>query len=189
MSASAREILSYTVDQDYYFDPALANRDRMIEGVYPEFSQLVNTLRVRPFKDFFMDASLVYNYYRKEFTRVRFSLAYRNEESFLYGNFFYNTYINQYAKSDYVLNRETIGGRLNINIPRFPLKFNADVNYDITDREFRLGSFLLTYDYQCIQFRTELRLFRYSGRVETQFNFGVSFGNLGMVKDFLGIEK
>ncbi len=189
VSASAREILSYTVDQDYYFDPALANRDRMIEGVYPEFSQLVNTLRVRPFKDFFMDASLVYNYYRKEFTRVRFSLAYRNEESFLYGNFFYNTYINQYAKSDYVLNRETIGGRLNINIPRFPLKFNADVNYDITDREFRLGSFLLTYDYQCIQFRTELRLFRYSGRVETQFNFGVSFGNLGMVKDFLGIEK
>ena len=189
VSASAREILSYTVKQDYYFDPTLASRNRKIEGVYPEFSQLVNTLRVRPFKKFSMDASLIYNYYRKEFTRVRLSLAYRNEESFIHGNFFYNTYINQYAKSDYVLNRETIGGKLNIDIPRFPLKFKANVSYDITDKEFRLGSFLLTYDYQCIQFRTELRLFRYSGRVETQFNFGVSFGNLGMVKDFLGIEK
>jgi len=189
VSTSAREILSYTARQDYYFDPALANRDRKIEGVYPEFSQLVNTLRVRPFQKFSLDASLVYNYYRKEFTRVRFALAYRNEESFLHGSFFYNTYINQYAKSDYILNRETIGGRLNLDIPRFPLKFKADVSYDITDKEFRLGSFLLTYDYQCIQFRTELRLFRYSGRVETQFNFGVSFGNLGMVKDFLGIEK
>jgi hypothetical protein len=143
---------------------------------------------MRPFKDFSLDASLIYNFYRKEFTRIRLSLAHRNKNSFLHGSFFYTTYINQYAQADYIMNRETIGGNLRFNIPRFPLKFKSNVNYDITDKEFRMGSFVLTYDYQCIQFKTELRLFRYSGRVETQFNFGVSFGNLGMVKDFLGIE-
>ena len=188
-STSSREIFSYIVKQDYYFDPGLANRNRKIEGIYPEFSQLTNTIRMRPFKKFSLDASLIYNYYRTEFTRVRLSMDYRDKKSFLNGNFFYTTYINQYASPDYVMNRETVGGKLDLNIPRFPLKFKTNVNYDITDGEFRMGSFVLTYDYQCIQFKTELRLFRYSGRVETQFNFGVSFGNLGMVKDFLGIEE
>jgi lipopolysaccharide assembly outer membrane protein LptD (OstA) len=188
-SASAREIFSYVVKQDYYFDPALANRNRQIEGVFPEFSQLTNTIRMRPSKGFSLDASLIYNYYRTEFTRVRLSLSYKNKKNSINGNFFYTSYINQYAKPDYVMNREGIGGKLNFNIPRFPLKFKTNVNYDITDGEFRMGSFVLTYDYQCIQFKGELRLFRYSGRVETQFNFGVSFGNLGMVKDFLGIEE
>lgn len=187
--SSPVEILSLTVRQEYFFDPQLANRDRDIGGIYPEFSQLENTLRVRPFKNFSFDASLVYNHYRKEFTRARIALAYNKSDSFINGSFFYDTYINQYADSTYELNRESIGGRLNLDIPRFPLKFISNINYDITDGEFRLGSFLLAYDYQCIQIKGELRLFRYSGRVETQFNFGISFGNLGQVKDFLGIEK
>ena len=187
--SSPVEILSFTIRQEYYFDAQLANRDRMINGVYPEFSQLENTLRVRPFKNFSFDASLIYNHYRDEFTRSRISLSYNNSKSFISGSFFYDTYINQYAKPDYELNRETIGGKLNLEIPRFPLRFSSNINYDITDGEFRLGSFLLSYDYQCIQIRGELKLFRYSGRVETQFNFGIAFGNLGQVKDFLGIEK
>ncbi|HLP60270.1 MAG TPA: hypothetical protein VK186_15630, partial [Candidatus Deferrimicrobium sp.] len=118
------------------------------------------------------------------------SLNYRNPNSPITGDFFYNANINQYAtQSNYILNRKAIGGSLNINIPNFPLSFDSNVNYDITDKEFRLASFRFTYDYQCILFKSELKLFKYSGRVETQFNAGVSFGNLGMVKDFLGIDK
>lgn len=188
--SSPREILSYTISQDYYFDPQLANRGRNINGVFPEFSQLDNTLRLRPFKDFSFDASLTFNHYLKSFTNTRIALSYRNPSSPVSGDFYYNANVNQYVnKTNYILNRKIIGGSLNINIPRFPLIFNSNVNYDITDREFRLASFRLTYDYQCIQFRSELKLFKYSGRVETQFNAGVSFGNLGMVKDFLGIDK
>jgi len=187
--SSPREVLSYTISQDYYFDPELANRTRKINGIFPEFSQLDNTLRLRPFKDFSLDASVTFNHYLKSFTNTRIALNYRNPGSAISGDFFYNANINQYAQVNYILNRKIIGGSLNINIPRFPLRFNSNVNYDITDKEFRLASFRLTYDYQCIQFRSELKLFRYSGRVETQFNAGVSFGNLGMVKDFLGIEK
>ncbi|MCP5104734.1 MAG: LPS-assembly protein LptD, partial [bacterium] len=187
-SASPREILSYTVQQDYYFDASLASRGRKLEGEYPEFSQLKNTLRLRPHKNFTMDASLLYNHYLNKFTRVRLSVGYKKTDSIINGNFFYNNYINQY-RPDYELNRETIGGSLNIGHPRFPLRFDSNVNYDITDKQFRLGSFMLIYDYQCIQFRGELKLFKYTERVETQFNIGVSFGNLGMVKDILGIDK
>lgn len=187
--SSPREILSYIISQDYYFDPQLASRGRNINGVFPEFSQLENTLRLRPFKDFSFDASLTYNHYLNYFTNTRIALSYKNSSSPVSGDFYYNVNTNQYAQVNYILNRKIIGGSLNINIPRFPLIFNSNVNYDITDKEFRLASFRITYDYQCIQFRSELKLFKYSGRVETQFNAGVSFGNLGMVKDFLGIDK
>jgi hypothetical protein len=187
--SSPREILSYTISQDYFFDPQLANRGRKIEGAFREFSQLDNMLRFRPTKDFALDVFLTYNHYLKSFTNTRISLNYRNPMSFINGDFFYNANINQYAQANYILNRKVIGGSLNLHIPNFPLRFDSNVNYDITDKEFRLASFRFTYDYQCILFKSELKLFKYSGRVETQFNAGISFGNLGMVKDFLGIEK
>jgi hypothetical protein len=192
---SAREILSYIVTQDYYFDPMAAHRNRKINGMYPEFSELKNTLRVRPFQGFNLDVSVVYNYFLDaeafldNFTRLRFSVAYNNKKSPIYGNFNYNRTINQYTNKDYVFNRDTIGGSLHFDLPRFPIKINSFVNYDITKGEFRHGSFKLTYDYQCIYFHSELQLFRYSGRIETRFNVGVSFGNLGEVKDFLGIDR
>jgi len=193
-SNSAREILSYTISQDYYFDPALASRNRKVSGVFPEFSELRNTLRFRPFNNLSLDASVVYNHYLDvesfldNFTRLRVSLAYTDRRSFLHGNFYYSRYINPFAAAGYVFNRDNIGGTLNFDLPRFPLKFNSKMNYDITAKEFRHGSFKLTYDYQCIRFNTELNLFRYGGRIETQFNVGVSFGNLGVVKDFLGVD-
>jgi lipopolysaccharide assembly outer membrane protein LptD (OstA) len=193
-SNSPTEVFSHIISQDYYFDPVLANRNRKVNGIFPEFSELTNTIRIRPFKHFSMDASIVYNHFldaesfMDNFTRLRFSMSYTNRKSFLYGNFNYSRYINQYASSTYIFNRDTVGGRLNFDIPRFPLKFDGQINYDITAKEFRHANFKLTYDYQCLRFNTELRLFKYAGRVETQFNVGISFGNLGVVKDFLGVD-
>ncbi|UCH97750.1 MAG: hypothetical protein JSV88_13105, partial [Candidatus Aminicenantes bacterium] len=122
------------------------------------------------------------------FTRIRVNLAYTNKKSAVTGRFNYTRYINPYLQKAHVFNRDIVGGKLKIDIPHFPLKLDSIVNYDITDKEFRHGSFKLIYDYQCIKFIGELRIYRYGGRIETQFNAGVTFGNLGRVKDFLGIE-
>lgn len=191
---SPREILSYVVSQDYYFDPKLAHRSRKINGIFPEFSELKNKLRFRPVKDFSFDLSVVFNHFMEvetfldNFTRLRATLSYNNRKSPVSGSFFYNRYLNPYVSSDNVFNRDSVGGKVNLDIPRFPLKFNADVNYDITDKKFRAGIFRLSYDYQCIIFTAEMRLFRYLGRIESQFNIGINFGNMGMVKDFLGTD-
>ncbi len=163
--------------------------------MFPEFSELRNTIRIRPFKFFNVDASLIFSHYIEaetfldRFTRLRVNISYYNRNSFLYGNFYYNRFVNEYAKKDYIFNRDTIGGMLRFDIRNFPIKLNALVNYDITDKEFRHATFKLSYDYQCITFHSELQLFKYGGRIETQFNMGFSLGNLGTVKDFLGIDR
>lgn len=193
-ASSAREVLSYIVSQDYYFDPELAHRGRKINGIFPEFSELTNTLRFRPFQYLSLDAQLVYNHFLESekflnnFTRIRINLAYTNRKSFLWGNFTYTRYVNPYLTKGHVFNRDVIGGKLNLDIPGFPIKLDSNINYDITAKEFRYGSTKIIFDYQCIKLIGELRMFRYGGRIETQFNAGITFGNLGMVKDFLGIQ-
>lgn len=186
---SAREILSYTISQDYFFDPGLANKDRKIKALdlIPEFSQLSNTLRVRPLKDFSLDATLKYNHYLKRFTLVLFTLGYKNQKSVLRGNFKYAKSINQYNynEPDIEYMTETIGGSLNFAKPGFPLKFKTRVDYDIEHGRFSYRSFVFSYDYQCIVFTSGLEVFTYKDRSETRFILGVSFGNLGMVKNLL----
>jgi LPS-assembly protein len=191
---SAREILTHSISQDYYFDTEAAHRNRTINGIYPEFSELTNTLRFSPMKNLFLDAQFIYNYYLEtetfldNFTRIRINLVYNNRNSVLFGNFNYTRYVNPYSAAGYVFNRDIVGGRMNLDIPGFPIKLDSIINYDITGKEFRQGSVKLIYDYQCLKFIGELRIFRYQGRVESQFNLGITFGNLGIVKDFLGVE-
>jgi LPS-assembly protein len=192
---SAREILSHIISQEYYFDPELAHRYRKINDTFPAFSELKNTLRLRLFKYFNIDASASFNHsmdadkFLDNFSRMRLSIAYNNRKSFFHGNFFFNRFINVYAAPGYIFNRDSIGGNAYFDVTGFPIKLDANVNYDITDKLFRNATFKLTYDYQCIQFNAEMRLYRFQGRTETQFNIGVNFGYMGMVKDFLGTDK
>lgn len=183
---SPTEIFSYTISQDYYFDPAEANYYRKIEGEYPVFSELSNRLRFRLVEDFSLDISLGYNYYIKQFNRLYILLSLNKEDSFLKGSLSYTTYKNPYKES-YYLNKTYIRGDLDFNIPGFPLKFITGVDYDLTEKEFRYGSFLASYNYQCIKFNVEFRvLTRMGGTFDYQYNFGISFGDIGVVKDFLG---
>ena len=192
---SAREILSYTIRQDYYIDPVLANKNLTVLDLYPEFSQLSNTLRLRPFRDFSLDATLDYSHYLHAFSRMLVTLGYTNKKSPLTGNFKYTKYINRYRynpeepENNSKYKSETIGGSLNFEKKGFPLKFKARTDYDIQNIKFRYGSFGLGYDYQCITFNAELKLFEIAGKLEKRFNVGFTLGNLGMVKDLLGSSK
>lgn len=201
---SAREILSYKIKQSYYFDPRLASKGNTVkvpigtlsdpdtgeeemefDKIYPEFSQLSNTLRFRPVLGAVLDSKVIYNFYLKKFTRIGFSMGYTNKKSILRGNISYNRYINQYREPDFQYNRETVGGGLFFDAPRFPLKLGSRVNYDITKGQWSNGFVKLSFDYQCVRFHGELKIFKFLDRVDTQFVFGFTFGNLGAVGDFL----
>lgn len=185
-NASASELLTYTISQEYYFDPAEANLFRKVKGEYSRFSELNNTLRVRPGADIAFDASLVYNYYIHGLSRLNLRASYEPPGSPLTGDLSYSTYRNPYAAANYVFNRSILGGDIKFDLPNFPFKLQAAVDYDLTAKEFRHCSVNVSFDYQCLIFSTEFKVFSYLGRSETQFRFGFSLGNLGMVGDFFG---
>jgi LPS-assembly protein len=204
-SSSAREILSYTIKQQYYFDPVIANRNRTINDIYPEFSQLSNTLRLKPIDKFSLDATIYYNHYLKRFTSYLITLGYEDETSPIFGDFKYYKNISPYnynseisttetgtiidgTESTILTNnwRESIGGSVNIKIPGFPVKLYSRVDYDIQLNKFLDRSLSLSFDYQCITFNTGLRIFESYGETQTRFEFGFSFGTLGTVKNMLG---
>ncbi|MCP5051255.1 MAG: LPS assembly protein LptD, partial [bacterium] len=199
---SAREIVSYTIKQDYYFDPATANRNRTIYDISPEFSQLINTLRIRPVKHFSIDSSIYYNHYLKRFTYILFSLGYRDRTSPVYGDFKYIRSINPFsykspeeiaaeiAEGNTVSTssfwRESVGGSLNVDIPGFPFKFSSRLDWDVHNRKFLNRSFKLGFDYQCITLNAGLQVYNVIGKPQTRFSLGISVGNLGTVKSLLG---
>ena len=180
------EWLTYRISQEYYFDAAEANLFRTVDGEYPSFSELNNTLRFRPGKNFTFDASLVYNYYIHGLSRLNLRASYQRQGAPLTGSLSYSTYRNPYKGADFVFNRSILGADINMNFPGFPLKLQAGIDYDFTAREFRHGAVNVSFDYQCLIFSTEFKVFSYLGRSEFQFRFGLSLGNLGMVSDFFG---
>ncbi|MCK4766128.1 MAG: LPS-assembly protein LptD [Candidatus Aminicenantes bacterium] len=186
---SPREVLSYTISQNYYIDPKEANFYRMINNEYPQFSELGNSLRLRFVKDFSLDFTVAYNYYIKGFSRANVLLSFNKENSIIKGSAAYTIYRNPY-RQNFFRNKTYLRGDLDINIPGFPLRLKTGIDYDVTENEFRYGSVLASYNYQCIYFNAEFRMYTmFNGDLKYQYNFGISFGSIGMVKDFLGSQR
>ncbi len=187
---SPRDILSLTASQKYYFDPAEANFNRQIGGEFPEFSEFESNLRVGLSQHFSLDANLAYNYYIDRFSRLSFRLSFSDKFDRIRGAFGFSSYTNPFfvgAANEF--NRDVIRGNLYIDLPGFPFKLDGGVDYDLTDKDFRYGSVILSYDYQCVNFRFEFKLFKRFDKIDSQVRFGVAFGNLGMVSDFLGDNR
>lgn len=187
---AAREILRYTIKQQYYLDPELANYQRLINGEHPEFSELENTLRFRPSNSLSLDVSAKYNYYIEDFSRLNFRLAYRNKDSYFNGSISYSSYINPFARADYQLNQDVLRGDFKIEAPNFPIKLHGGVDYDLTRKQFRYGAATLTYNYQCVNFMLNYRIITFlNGKDESQFSVQVSLGNLGMVSEMMSSDR
>lgn len=191
---SPREIFTYSLIQKYYFDPEIASRYRTIEteegNIYPEFSELTNNFRYKPSMDISLDIKLAYNYYLKKFQRVNFTIGYNNLDSPLNGRFTYSLYTNPFLAKSFFLNTELIRGDFKIDFPSFPIKIDAAVDYDLFNKKFRYGSIIASYNYQCINFNAEMKIYTLTnGDADFQYTLGVAFGNLGMVKDFFSEDK
>jgi LPS-assembly protein len=185
-NALASELLTYTIAQEYYFDAAEANYFRKINGEYPRFSELNNTLHFQPKAYFAFDASLVYNYYIHGFARLNLRASYVPQGAPLTGSLSYSIYRNPFTAANYVFNRSVLGVDIKFDLPSFPIKLRTAIDYDFTVREFRYGTINASFDYQCLVFSAEFKIFTYLGHSDTQFRLGFSLGNLGMVSDFFG---
>lgn len=184
-SDSALEVFRHTISQRYYIDAAEANLFLKINGEYPNFSELENQLRFRPVEGLSLDVRAAYNYYIRDFRNFDVSLSYQEPRKHIQGALTFSYYKNPYQTSNYVFNRTLVRGNLGFDFPDFPLKLRSAVDYDFTEKKFRYGSIMLFYDYQCIRFQGEFKVFLRGGENDYQFRFGISLGNLGMVSELL----
>lgn len=182
------EVLSLSLTQQYYLDPEEANRNKTIDDEYPEFSDLTGRLNLKPTKYFTLNLDATYNYYIEDFTRLNARIAYARVGSLVNGFVAYTKNRNPYTTASYFFNRAVLQGHLELRIPKFPIELDSGIYYDITEKEFRSASIKAKIDFQCIIIDAEFKIFNYLGRDETQFNIGFSFGNMGMVSNFLGGE-
>jgi lipopolysaccharide assembly outer membrane protein LptD (OstA) len=187
-AAGASEVLAYTIGQQYYFDPAAANQNRKINGEYPAFSSLTQSLRLRLGGDFTLDATADYNHYIRGLRMLNLRAAYSRSNAPLTGSLSYSLYRNPYKGADFELNRRQAGAALRLDVPGFPLKLDSRVEYDLSAERPRLMIAALNagVDLQCLFFNAEIRFYSWLGKRETQFQFGVSLGQLGRVSDFFG---
>lgn len=186
---SPREIASIALTQQYYFDPKQAHLNRTINGIFPEFSDLSGNFKLSPFQGFLIDLKLSYNHFIKDFTRVNATLSMNKENSIIRGSLSYSSYLNAYAVTDNPFNRSLIRGSLDIDIPRFPVKLESGVDYDITAKEFRSGSIMANIDYQCLRIKAGFKIFKFLGRDEAQFDINITWGNMGTIADFFASEQ
>lgn len=183
---SPSELLAYIIGQQYYFDPAAANQNRTINGKYPAFSNLTQTLRLRLGRDFTLDANADYNHYIRGMRMLNLRAAYSRPGAPLTGSFSYNLYRNPYQRASFELNHRQLAGALRLDAAGFPLKLDTRLEWDITEKRLLLGALNAGLDLQCLLLNAEIKFFSWMGKTQTQFQFGLSLGQLGRVGDFFG---
>ena len=73
-----------------------------------------------------------------------------------------------------------------MKIPRLSLEVQAEIDYNIQEREMLYSAFFLIYHYQCFDFKTECKIFYFREKPEVQFRISFGLGNIGKTTDFLG---
>jgi LPS-assembly protein len=157
----------------------------IIDGEPPQFSDINGYFRFYPARNYSLDFSASFNTYNTNLSRIRLGLSLGNltDSSFLRINWYK-------SKNPYVgearLARHQIGIYGGIKIPRLSLEAQADLDFNILEKQMLYSAFVLVYHYQCLDFKGELKIFYFRDKPETQFRFSFGLGNIGKSTDFLG---
>ncbi|HNX98896.1 MAG TPA: hypothetical protein PKK12_14565, partial [Candidatus Aminicenantes bacterium] len=188
---SAFELATLTVSQQYYFDPAEANRYRKVDGEYMTFSELSGNLRVRVKDSVAIDGGASYNHYKNFFSRVTGGLDFGRSDAPVGGRIGISLSRSPYYAKNYTYNRTYFQGDLRVNVPGFPIQGTGAIDYDVTEKALRNAVVDLTFDYQCVTFQLQWRVYSlwttsgaFSQQLNSQIRLGVSLGNLGMASNF-----
>jgi len=182
----SKEIFALGLRQTFYLSPEDSPLSLYtIDGEIPEFSDIKGYLRFYPASNYSIDASAAYNPHYNTFSslRVGASLESDNNDSFLRVNWYKS--INPYFEG-VIYNRHQLNFYGGLKIPRLSLDAEAELDYNIQEKELQYTGLALVYHYQCIDIRAELKVFYFRERPETQFKISIGLGNIGKTVDFLG---
>lgn len=181
-----REVMTLGVSETYYLAPEESpNQIYKVDGKIPSFTDVTSYFRFYPSRDYSVDFSAGFNPYHKTFSSVRLGANLGLPEDNLYLRISWYKSINPYMKNAWY-NRHQVSAAGGLKIPALSVEALAEVDYNIQDRKLLYSAFSFVYDYQCLQFKAEARVYYFRETPETQFRISFGLGNIGKSTDILG---
>jgi lipopolysaccharide assembly outer membrane protein LptD (OstA) len=181
-----KEVFTVGLEQSFYFSPEESPLQvYRVDGKIPEFSDISGYLRFYPVGKYSLDVSADFNPYHNTFSSLRLgaNLGSPADSLFLRVNWYKS--INPYYENVW-WNRHQVSFFGGLKIPELSLEAQAETNFNIQEGKMLHSVLALVYNYQCLDFRVELKVFYFREKPDTQFKFSFGLGNIGKSIDFLG---
>ena len=181
-----REVFTLGVGQVFYLSPEDSPMQvYKFEGKIPKFSDITSYLRFYPTTKYSADFSASFNPYYKTFSSIRLGGNLGNPADSLFLRVNWYKSINPWYPMSW-WNRQQIDCYAGVKIPALSIEAQAEVDFNIQERKMLYSAFSFVYDYQCLEFKADLRIFYFREKPETQFRISFGLGNIGKTTDFLG---
>jgi len=181
-----KEVFTLGLAQTFYFLPEESPLQvYRVDGEIPEFTDISGYLRFYPARKYSLDVSAAFNPYHNTFSTLRLgaNLGSPADSLFLRVNWYKS--VNPYYENVW-WDRHQISFFGGLKIPELSLEAQAELDFNIQEGEMLYSALALVYNYQCLDFRVELKVFYFREKPETQFLFSFGLGNIGKTIDFLG---
>ncbi len=187
-----KEIFTWVLSQTYYLAPEESpNSWYRVDGKIPEFTEISSYLRFYPAAKYSIDFTAGYNPYYKTLSSLRLGaqLGTDADPMFLHVSWFksINSWLQGGQEIIYsIWDRHQISFFGGLKIPRWSLEAQGEVDFNIVERKMLYAAANISYHYQCLDLRAEMRVYYFRERPETQFRISFGLGNIGKTTDFLG---
>jgi len=181
-----KEVFTLGLEQTFYFSPEESPLQvYRVDGKIPEFSDISGYLRFYPVGKYSLDVSAAFNPYHNTFSSLRLGANLGSPADSLFFRVNWYKSINPYYENVW-WNRHQVSFFGGLKIPELSLEAQAETNFNIQEGKMLYSALALVYNYQCLDFRVELKVFYFREKPETQFLFSFGLGNIGKSIDFLG---
>jgi len=184
-----REIVTLGISNTYYLapeeGPLQIYKNYTADGKSPSWADVTGYLRFYPSGEYSVDFSADFNPYHKTLSSIRLGANLGLPEDNLYLRVSWYKSINPYLQNAWY-NRHQVSFGGGLKIPALSLAALAEVDYNIQEGKMLYSAFSLNYDYQCLAFKVEARVYYFREKPETQFRVSFGLGNVGKTTDILG---
>jgi LPS-assembly protein len=201
--APPREILTFGLSQTFYLAPETGPLSYYrVNGLPPRFSEVTSYLRFYPGRLINVDFSASYNPYYNNIASLRLGagIGQPKDDFFLTVSWFksINAWLKGSAEAaqnglplDYtsLWDRHQISIFGGLKIPALDLEGKGEFDYNIIEKKILYVMGDLTFHYQCLDLKADVRLFYFRDVPEIRLGFTVGIGNIGHSSSMLESSK
>ncbi|MGA2586816.1 MAG: LPS assembly protein LptD [Candidatus Aminicenantales bacterium] len=181
-----QEIFTWGIGQTFYISPEDSPMSYYrINGEIPRFSEISNYIRFFPGVKYSFDFSASYNTYFKSFSSIRLGANFGAPTDDLFLNINWYKSLNPYYPGS-LWDRHQANFFGGVKIPALSLEMKGEMDFNITEKKLLFAAANVTFHFQCLDLKSEVRLYFFRDTPDIQIKFSLGLGNIGKTTDFLG---